>query len=116
MNVLFASSEAYPFFVSGGLGDVAGSLPISLRRRKLGVRVILPLYGDMKNEWREKLKYITNFTVPVGWRNQYCGLFELTRQGVTYYFLDNEYYFKRSGLYGFYDDGERFAFFSRAIL
>ena len=116
MNVLFASSEAYPFFASGGLGDVAGSLPISLRRRKLGVRVILPLYGDMKPEWREKLKYITNFTVPVGWRNQYCGLFELTRNGVTYYFLDNEYYFKRSGLYGFYDDGERFAFFSRAIL
>lgn len=116
MNVLFASSEAYPFFTSGGLGDVAGSLPAALRRRKLGMRVILPLYGELKEEWRDKLKYITNFTVPVGWRNQYCGLFEMTRQGVTYYFLDNEYYFKRKGLYGFYDDGERFAFFSRAIL
>lgn len=116
MKVLFASSEAYPFFASGGLGDVAGSLPIAIRKNKTNVRVILPLYGDMKSEWREKLKYITNYTVPVGWRNQYCGLFELTRQGVTYYFLDNEYYFKRQGLYGFYDDGERFAFFSRAIL
>lgn len=116
MNILFASSEAYPFFVSGGLGDVAGSLPVALRRRKANVRVILPLYGDMQPEWRKKLKYITNFTVPVGWRNQYCGLFELTKQGVTYYFLDNEYYFKRKGLYGFFDDGERFAFFSRAIL
>lgn len=116
MNVLYASSEAYPFFTSGGLGEVAGSLPIALQQQKANVRVILPLYGDMKAEWREKLKYITNFTVPVGWRNQYCGLFELSRQGVTYYFLDNEYYFKRQGLYGFYDDGERFAFFSRAIL
>lgn len=116
MNVLFASSEAYPFFASGGLGDVAGSLPVALRRRKAGIRVILPLYGDLKPEYRSKLKYITNFTVPVGWRNQYCGLFELSMQGVVYYFLDNEFYFKRSGLYGFYDDGERFAFFSRAIL
>ncbi len=116
MTVLFAASEAYPFFASGGLGDVAGSLPMALRRRRAAVRVILPLYGDMKSEWRQKLKYITNFTVPVGWRNQYCGLFELTVQGVTHYFLDNEYYFKRQGLYGFYDDGERFAFFSRAIL
>ncbi len=116
MKVLFAASEAYPFFASGGLGDVAGSLPIALKKKKVNVRVILPLYGDIPEEWREKLKYITNFTVPVGWRNQYCGLFELTRQGVTYYFLDNEYYFKRHGLYGFYDDGERYAFFSRAIL
>ncbi len=116
MKVLFATSEAYPYASSGGLGDVAGSLPAALRRRRVAVRVILPLYGDMTAEWRAKLKYITNFTVPVGWRNQYCGLFELTRGGVTYYFLDNEYYFKRHGLYGFYDDGERFAFFSRAIL
>ncbi len=116
MKILFAASEAYPFFASGGLGDVAGSLPLALRRRRAGVRVILPLYGDMKAEWRQKLKYITNFTVPVGWRNQYCGLFGLSHAGVTFYFLDNEYYFKRAGLYGFYDDGERFAFFSRAIL
>ncbi len=116
MKVLFASSEASPFFTSGGLGEVAGSLPAALKKRRVAVRVILPLYGDMAPEWRQKLKYITNFTVPVGWRNQYCGLFELSRQGVTYYFLDNEYYFKRHGLYGFYDDGERFAFFCRAVL
>lgn len=116
MKVLYASSEAYPFFTSGGLGEVAGSLPVALRRRKVAARAILPLYGDMAPEWRSKLRYITNFTVPVGWRNQYCGLFELTHKGVIYYFIDNEYYFKRHGLYGFYDDGERFAFFCRAIL
>lgn len=116
MKILYAASEAYPFFVSGGLGDVAGSLPPALRRPKVGVRVILPLYSDMAPAWREQLKYLTNFTVPVGWRNQYCGLFTLSKDGVIYYFLDNEYYFKRQGLYGFYDDAERFSFFSRAIL
>ena len=116
MNVLFCASEATPFAASGGLGDVAGSLPRAIRNRKVACRVVLPLYGDMKPEFREKLKYVTNFTVPVGWRSQYCGVFELTHNGVKYYFLDNEYYFKRTGLYGFYDDGERYAFFSRAIL
>ncbi len=116
MNVLFCASEAAPFAASGGLGDVAGSLPRALRGRKVNCRVVMPLYGDMKQEFRDQLTYITNFTVPVGWRSQYCGLFELVRDGVKYYFLDNEYYFKRKGLYGFYDDGERFAFFSRAIL
>jgi starch synthase len=116
MEILFASSEAYPFFTSGKLGDMTGSLAVALGRRNVSVRVILPLYQDMQAAWREKLKYLANFTVPVSWRSQYCGLFELVRQGVTYYFLDNEYYFKRNGFYGFYDDGERFCFFSRAIL
>ncbi len=116
MKILFAASEAHPFFASGGLGDVAGSLPAALRKNKAAVRVVLPLYGQMQAQWRQQLKYITNFSVPLGWRNQYCGLFELVHGGVTYYFLDNEYYFKRQGIYGFYDDGERFAFFSRAIL
>ncbi len=116
MNILFAASEAYPFFASGGLGDVAGSLPATLKKDGADIRVILPLYGDLSESWRKKLRYITNFTVSVGWRSQYCGLFELTHNGVTHYFLDNEYYFKRHGLYGFYDDGERFAFFSRAVL
>ncbi len=116
MKILFVASEAYPFFSSGGLGDVAGSLPAALKQNKASIRVILPLYGDLSDEWRKKLRYITNFTVSVGWRSQYCGLFELSHNGVTYYFLDNEYYFKRRGLYGFYDDGERFAFFSRAVL
>jgi starch synthase len=116
MNVLFASTEAYPFFTSGKLGDMIGSLAVAMRRREVNVRVILPLFGDMREEWRGQLRYITNFSVPVSWRNQYCGLFELVREGVTYYFLDNEYYFKRRGFYGFYDDGERFSFFSQAVL
>ena len=116
MNVLFASSEAYPFFSSGKLGDMTGSLTTALKQQGIDIRVILPLYNDMKEEWRQQLRYVTNFTVPVSWRSQYCGLFELVRDGVTCYFVDNEYYFKRPGFYGFYDDGERFAFFARAIL
>jgi starch synthase len=116
MNILFASSEAYPFFTSGKLGDMIGSLAVAMQRRGTDVRVILPLYDDMRAEWLKQLRYITNFNVSVSWRNQYCGLFELVREGVTYYFLDNEYYFKRQGFYGFYDDGERFSFFSRAVL
>ncbi len=86
MNVLFCSSEVKPFATSGGLGDVAGSLPRALRNRRVACRVVMPLYGDMKQEYREKLTYLTNFNVPVGWRNQYCGLFELTHDGVKYYF------------------------------
>jgi starch synthase len=116
MNILFASSEAFPFFTSGKLGDMIGSLAVAMRRREVDVRVVLPLYGGMQEEWQGELQYVTNFSVPVSWRNQYCGLFELVREGVTYYFLDNEYYFKREGFYGFYDDGERFSFFSRAVL
>ena len=115
MNSLYCASEAAPFAASGGLGDVAGSLPKAIQNCGAACRVVLPLYGDMREEYRGKLTYLTNFNVPVGWRNQYCGLFELEAGGVKYYFLDNEYYFKRTGLYGFYDDGERFAFFSRAI-
>ncbi len=116
MNILFAASECTPFVASGGLGDVAGSLPKALVKAGVDCRVVIPLYGDVKPEYRSEMEYITNFYVPVGWRSQYCGLFKLVRDGVTYYFLDNEYYFKRSGLYGFYDDGERYAFFSRAVL
>lgn len=114
MNILYAASEATPFAKSGGLADVAGALPRALVKDGVDARVIMPLYGDLK--FRDELEYVTNFSVPVGWRSQYCGLFTAQKNGVTYYFLDNEYYFKRSGLYGFYDDGERFAFFSRAIL
>ena len=114
MNILYAASEANPFAKSGGLADVAGSLPKALVKDGVDCRVVMPLYGDLK--MRDKLTYVTNFSVPVGWRSQYCGLFTAEVDGVTYYFLDNEYYFKRSGLYGFYDDGERFAFFSRAVL
>ena len=114
MRILYAASEAAPFAKSGGLADVAGALPKALVRDGIDCRVVMPLYGDLK--FRDRLTYVTNFSVPVGWRSQYCGLFKAENDGVTFYFIDNEYYFKRSGLYGFYDDGERFAFFARAIL
>ena len=116
MKVLFCSSEAVPFAASGGLGDVAGSLPTALCEEGVEVRVVMPLYAQTKEKYAEQLEYVTNFNVLLGWRSQYCGLFKLVKDGVVYYFLDNEYYFKRNGLYGHYDDGERFAFFSKAIL
>lgn len=116
MNVLFCTSEALPFAMSGGLGDVAGSLPKAIRNHRVACRVVMPLYGEIKQEYREKMTFIASCYVPVGWRSQYCGIFELNYNGVIYYFLDNEYYFKRPGLYGYYDDGERYAFFSRAVL
>jgi starch synthase len=116
MKVLYAASEALPFAASGGLADVAGSLPQALRKRLIGCRVVMPLYDTIKQELRDTMKFITNISVPVAWRRQYCGIFEAKYGGVTYYLLDNEYYFKRGGLYGYYDDAERFAFFSRAIL
>ncbi|MBP5272072.1 MAG: glycogen/starch synthase, partial [Clostridia bacterium] len=116
MNILFASSEAVPFAVSGGLAEVAGALPKALKAKGEDVRVILPLYGSVTEEQRADMKYLLNFDVAVAWRRQYCGVFEAKADGVTYYLLDNEYYFKRSGLYGYYDDAERFAFFSRAVL
>ncbi len=116
MKVLYAASEAYPFAMSGGLADVAGALPKALRRRLIGCRVVLPLYSSIKEELKNEMKFITSITVPVSWRRQYCGIFEAKRDGVIYYFIDNQYYFKRDGLYGHYDDAERFAFFSRAVL
>ncbi len=116
MKVLFASSEAYPFAMSGGLADVAGALPKALRKRFVGCRVVMPLYGSITQEMRDKMTFICNITVPVAWRRQYCGVFEAHLDGVIYYFIDNQYYFNREGLYGHYDDAERFAFFSRAVL
>ena len=116
MKVLYVASEALPFVASGGLADVAGSLPFALRRRFVGARVVVPLYGKISDEMRSKMKYVCNFGVPVSWRMQYCGIFEAHLDGVIYYFIDNEYYFKRDNLYGYYDDAERFAFFSRAVL
>ena len=116
MKILYASSEAYPFAMSGGLADVAGALPKVLRRRLVGCRVVMPLYSSVPDELRSEMKFITSITVPVSWRRQYCGIFEARYNGVVYYLLDNQYYFKREGLYGHYDDGERFAFFSRAVL
>ncbi|WP_027129076.1 glycogen synthase GlgA [Fusobacterium perfoetens] len=116
MKVLFAASEAAPFLKTGGLADVAYALPKALKKINVDVRVILPKYGKIAEEFKEKMEKVTEFKVPVGWRNQYCGLESLEYDGVTFYFLDNEYYFKRPEPYGHYDDGEIFTFFSRAIL
>lgn len=101
---------------SGGLGDVAGSLPQALRKRLIGCRVVMPLYDTIKQEWKDKMTFITNISVPVAWRRQYCGIFQAKHEGVIYYLIDNQYYFKRDTIYGHYDDAERFTFFSRAVL
>ena len=116
MKVLFCSSEALPFSASGGLADVAGSLPGALRNRMVGCRVVTPLYESTPQELRDQMHFVTSISVPVAWRRQYCGIFEARANGVIYYLIDNQYYFKRSGLYGHFEDAERFAFFSRAVL
>lgn len=116
MNILIVASEAHPFIKTGGLGDVIGALPKALKDLGVDVRVVIPNYRDIKKEIKESLTYIDNFSVNVGWRTQYCGILEYEYDGVQFYLLDNEYYFKRGGLYGYYDDGEKFAFFDRAVL
>ena len=116
-SVLFVASESNPFAGTGGLADVIGSLPKALAKEKeYDVRVIMPLYKDFSSLYRDKIRFVGNYNVKLSWRNQYCGLFEYVYEGVKYYFLDNEYYFKRDGLYGFSDDCERFAFFSKAVI
>ncbi|MPM28310.1 Glycogen synthase [bioreactor metagenome] len=116
LNILIVASEAHPFIKTGGLGDVIGALPKALKDLGVDVRVVIPNYRDIKKEIKESLTYIDNFSVNVGWRTQYCGILEYEYDGVQFYLLDNEYYFKRGGLYGYYDDGEKFAFFDRAVL
>ena len=116
MKILFAASEVAPFIKTGGLADVAGSLPPKLAELGHDVRVILPLYEGIGEEWRSQMTFLKYYYVRLAWRSTYCGLFQLKRDGVTYYFVDNEGYFKRHGIYGHYDDGERFAFFSRAVI
>lgn len=116
MKVLYCTSEATPFAATGGLAEVAGSLPQALRLRLIGCRVVMPLYEDIPQELRDGMKFVTSLSVPVAWRRQYCGVFETRVGGVIFYLIDNQYYFKRHGLYGHYDDAERFAFFSRAVL
>lgn len=116
MKVLYVSSEALPFMASGGLADVAGSLPQALRKRLIGCRVVMPMYDGIRQELKDTMTFLTSISVPVAWRRQYCGIFEAKANGVIYYLLDNQYYFKRDGIYGYYDDAERFAFFSRAVL
>lgn len=116
MKILYAASEAVPFAKTGGLADVAGSLPKALVENDVDCRVVLPLYDCIQGPLRENLHFLCHFEVPVSWRSKYCGVFESKVDGVTYYLIDDEYYFKRQGLYGHYDDAERFAFFSRAVL
>lgn len=116
-KIMFVASEARPFIATGGLADVIGSLPQALAKDPAyDIRVVLPLYSDIKPEFRRKMSFLGNIFVQLAWRNQYCGIFTCVENGVTYYFIDNEQYFKRSGCYGYFDDGERFAFFSRAVL
>ncbi len=117
MKILFVASEAAPFVRSGGLGDVAGALPKALNELGHDCRVILPFYKEeIKAEFQHNLRFVASTYVDLSWRRQYCGLYEAVYDGVTFYFVDNEYYFKRNGLYGHFDDGERFAFFSKAVL
>lgn len=116
MKVLFAASEGTPFAKSGGLADVIGSLPKAMRELGVDARVVLPKYEEIPDNFRHKMKPIYRTTVPVGWRNQYCGVEYLEYNGVPFYFIDNEYYFKRPGLYGYGDEAERYAFFCRAVL
>ena len=116
-SILFVASEANPFAGTGGLADVIGSLPKALAKNaNYDVRVVIPLYESVNADWRAQFKFVGNFNVPLSWRNQYCGLFTYKYEGVTFYFIDNEFYFKRRALYGHLDDGERFAFFSKASL
>lgn len=115
-SILFAAAEAVPFVKTGGLADVIGSLPKELIRHGADIRVILPQYEGIPERFKAQMEAVCNFEVPVGWRRQYCGINCLRQDGITYYFVDNEYYFKRRDIYGYADDAERFAFFSRAVL
>ncbi|CAM4166273.1 glycogen synthase [Bacillus manliponensis] len=116
MNILFAVSECVPFIKSGGLADVAGALPKELKKLGVNVRIMLPKYSLISQHLLEDCTLHKVINVKLGWRNQYCGIFKTEHDGITYYLIDNEYYFKRDSLYGHYDDGERFSYFSRAVL
>ena len=116
MKILYVTSEASPFCKTGGLADVAGSLPPALAANGDDVAVILPLYGQIGAQWKEQMTFRGNIYVDLAWRHEYCGLFSLEYKGVMWYFVDNERYFHRGQLYGEFDDAERFAFFSRAVV
>ena len=118
-KILFVGAEAMPFAATGGLGDVLGSLPAAIKEaggEDVDVRVVIPLYSAVSDAWRKKMKKIAEYELALAWRKQYCGIYSLIKDGVTYYFIDNEYYFKRDTLYGHYDDGERYAFFCKAAV
>ncbi|MDT3424712.1 starch synthase [Paenibacillus forsythiae] len=116
MKVLFAAAEGHPFIKTGGLADVIGALPKALKEAGVDVRVILPKYRGIPEKYRLQMEPVQVIEVPVGWRNQYCGIERLDYEGVPVYFIDNEYYFGREGIYGYLDDGERFSFYNRAVL
>lgn len=116
MKVLFAAAEAHPFVKTGGLADVIGALPKALKNAGVDVRVILPKYRGIAEQYTSKMEHVAVVNVPIGWRNQYCGIERIIHDGIPVYFIDNEYYFGREGIYGYMDDGERFAFFNRAVL
>ena len=116
MKILFAASECVPFIKTGGLADVAGSLPPALAQEGAEIAVVLPLYQKVKEKYGEQLHFVCYDFVDLAWRHSYCGLFSLEQDGVTWYFIDNEQYFSRPNLYGYDDDGERFGFFSRAVI
>lgn len=116
MNILFIAAESVPFVKTGGLGDVIGSLPKSLKQKNTDVKVIIPLYRSILEKYAEQLKYVSDITVELSWRKLYCGVFEMEHDGVKFYFIDNQQYFNRENPYGYDDDLERFAFFSKAAL
>lgn len=116
MKVLFVASECTPFAKTGGLADVIGSLPKELKKQNIDVRVVIPKYEDIPEYFKEKMKNVAKFSVRLSWRNKYCGVEQYEKDGIIYYFIDNEYYFKRKGLYGHYDEAERFAYFNRAVI
>lgn len=116
MKILLTAAEGSPFVKTGGLGDVVGALPKALNNLKNDCRVIMPLYEEIPEEYRQTMRFLGSTFVDLSWRRQYLGVFEYTIGNVIYYFIDNEYYFKRKGIYGHFDDGERFAFFSKAVL
>ncbi len=115
-NVLFVTAEAVPFVKTGGLADVTGSLPAELAKNGMDVRIILPKYGDIAGHYKDKMEKVGQTTIQLGWRQQFMGIEKIVDRGITYYFVDNEYYFKRKGIYGFFDDAERYAYFCRAVL
>ena len=119
MKVLYVTAECWPFIKTGGLGDVAYALPKALKKEGVDVRVIMPKYSNIPTYLKDKFKPVAEFSVKVGWRNQYCGIESMELDGITFYFIDNEFYFKRSdqpSIYGHGDDPERFAFFTNAVL
>lgn len=115
INILYITSEAFPFVKTGGLGDVAGSLPLAIKKHGYDIRVVLPLYYHIKKEHMENMEEIARFNIDLGWRNKYVGVFQLKYESIIFYFIDNKYYFRRDNIYGEFDDGERYAYFSKAV-